>query len=474
VSDDKRSVEELLRQFQGAISGMNPADLRELAGYLPQLAERTPPYTGRPSLRRRPLAHTVIYRLRVDLHDAHPPIWRRLEIRSDVTLDVVHQVLQAAFGWADYHLHRFSLGGGPFDQQSEFFLCPFDVEDGDESGVAASAVRLDETLQEPGDVLRYVYDYGDNWELTLRLEEVLPASESVIAVCIAGRRAAPPEDCGGITNAEDLAQVLDDPAQFDLDEVNQALRAPYFILREARVHPRLVELVNRLAFTEIGADLVTRTYSLTSPAPQPTQEEMVTALGAYFWFLDRAGEGGIELTSAGYLKPADVEAACAVVPAMGDWISKKNRELNCVPLLDFRESLQAMGLLRKYKGQLLLTRAAANLGHDPAKLWEFLAGRLVPTKTDAFTEEAALLVLLYAATSTDGRVSLGKITEALRQLGWRRSDQQPLETYELYGLERSPLDVLTNVSDEPVSFKDRDRLSPVAIALARAALRLGP
>lgn len=76
------------------------------------------------------------------------------------------------------------------------FLCPYDVEGGedeDDGGIAAADVRLDGTLQEPGDVLHYLYDYGDNWELTLRLEKILPgAPDSPSASAIDGRRAAPP------------------------------------------------------------------------------------------------------------------------------------------------------------------------------------------------------------------------------------------------------------------------------------------
>lgn len=74
-------------------------------------------------------------------------------------------------------------------------------------------MRLDETLQDPGDVLRYVNDYGDSWELILRLEEVLPAADDApTAKCVDGHRAAPQEDCGGIATAEDLKEVLDDVA----------------------------------------------------------------------------------------------------------------------------------------------------------------------------------------------------------------------------------------------------------------------
>jgi Plasmid pRiA4b ORF-3-like protein len=219
--------EDQLRQFQAAISGTELDDLRRLAVDLPLLAGRVPHRLDRPRLRRPPRDESAVYRLRVDLHRARPPIWRRLDVRSDATLDVVHQVLQAAFGWTDSHLHRFALGGDPFEQHSELFLCPYDVEEGEDDGTPASEVRLDETLQEPGDVLRYVYDCGDSWELTLRLEEVRPAArQAPTAVCIDGRRAAPPEDCGGITDVDELAEVLDDPGHFDAQRSTRPSATP--------------------------------------------------------------------------------------------------------------------------------------------------------------------------------------------------------------------------------------------------------
>jgi hypothetical protein len=69
-------------------------------------------------------------------------------VRSDIGLDVFHQVLQSAFGWTDTHLHRFALGGSPFDRNTELFLCPYDVEEGEDDGVPAKDVRLDETLSD--------------------------------------------------------------------------------------------------------------------------------------------------------------------------------------------------------------------------------------------------------------------------------------------------------------------------------------
>ncbi len=140
-------------------------------------------------------------------------------------------------------------------------------------------------------MLRYVYDYGDSWELILRLEEVLPAADDAPpATCVDGRRAAPPEDCGGITTAEDLAEVLDNPAHFDPDELNHALREPYFVLREYGGRTkRLVDLVNRLRPTSVGEDLTRRMLALVGEPTELSADALREALAAHLWFLDHAG-----------------------------------------------------------------------------------------------------------------------------------------------------------------------------------------
>jgi hypothetical protein len=59
---------------------------------------------------------------------------------------------------------------------------------------------LREFLVAPGDKLAYEYDFGHSWRHTVLLEEVLEPAEAggATARCIAGSRACPPEDCGGI------------------------------------------------------------------------------------------------------------------------------------------------------------------------------------------------------------------------------------------------------------------------------------
>ena len=122
-----------------------------------------------PASRRGPRRSEVVtFRIRVDLKGTRPPLWRRLELASDLFLDQVHDVIQIAFGWTDSHLHGFWSGPGFYGAQTERYLCPFDVAEG-ETGVPEGEVRLDEVLTDPGDKLYYTYDYGDDWQHVIAL-----------------------------------------------------------------------------------------------------------------------------------------------------------------------------------------------------------------------------------------------------------------------------------------------------------------
>jgi hypothetical protein len=126
---------------------MDLDDLKELSGKLLSLPGRIPERAEqRPSHRKPRRSDAAILRMRVDLEHAKPHIWRRLDVRSDIGLDVFHQVLQGAFGWTDSHLHRFALGGSPFDRNTEQFLCPYDVAEGEDDGTPAKDVTLDGCL----------------------------------------------------------------------------------------------------------------------------------------------------------------------------------------------------------------------------------------------------------------------------------------------------------------------------------------
>ena len=106
-------------------------------------------------------------------------------------------------------------------------------------------------------MLRYCYDYGDHWALDLVLEAVLPLDRATSpARCVDGDRAAPPDDCGGLRTAEELARVLDDPAHFDALEVNEVLGGPIPRFITGPFTPELVAAVLPLTDDKLGHDIV--------------------------------------------------------------------------------------------------------------------------------------------------------------------------------------------------------------------------
>jgi hypothetical protein len=184
---------------------------------------------------------TTVHRLKVGLHGARPPIWRRLEVPSSYTLDKLHQTIQRAFGWQDYHLWVFETPGGEYGTPDP------ELEHRD-----AVSSRLRQVAPQPGDRIRYTYDFGDGWRHDIAVEEVFAAEPGVAYPrCVAGRRAGPPEDCGGIWGYHELLEILADPdhpehrqrlewlglstaddldpAAFDQAEVNRSLPAKVLV-----------------------------------------------------------------------------------------------------------------------------------------------------------------------------------------------------------------------------------------------------
>lgn len=174
-----------------------------------------------PEPRRRP-AEVSTFVLTVQLDDCDPTIWRRLEVASDVRLDQFHEVLQGAMGWTGSHLHQFTIGPGARDPRVLPFLSAFDEHEG-EDGVPERDVRLDQVLAVPGDLLHYDYDFGDGWQHTVALHEVLPHNPGAQrAMCLAGARSCPPEECGGVDGYGDILTALAAPELAD-DELRRRL-----------------------------------------------------------------------------------------------------------------------------------------------------------------------------------------------------------------------------------------------------------
>ena len=151
---------------------------------------------------RNPRVPWPIYQLKITLRDIQPPIWRRIQVASDVTLYQLHNLLQLVIGWSDSHLHQFAKG-------RTFYGTP-DQEFGD-AVLPEKKIRLKDVLGRPRARMLYEYDFGDSWEHDVVLERVLePDAETAYPVCLAGQRACPPEDCGGVPGYYYLLEALAD------------------------------------------------------------------------------------------------------------------------------------------------------------------------------------------------------------------------------------------------------------------------
>ena len=183
---------------------------------------------------KRPAREGPVYQVKVTLEGSKPAIWRRLLVAADTTLGEFHDILQVAMGWHNGHMHDFRIGDESYGQTG-----PYGLDDAlDEDQVKLSQVVLGAKFK-----FRYQYDFGDSWSHLILVEKLLEPDPAVaVPSCLKGKRACPPEDCGGIWGyAGFLEAVADpkhpehkemtdwaggsfDPEEFDLEAINAQLK----------------------------------------------------------------------------------------------------------------------------------------------------------------------------------------------------------------------------------------------------------
>ncbi len=237
-----------------------------------------------------------------------------------------------------------------------------------------------------------------------------------------------------------------------------------------RIDPHLAELLSRLNGSSLGQSLVDRLTQLVEiPEPTPVGATLASALRAHQWLLNRAAVGGIPLTAAGYLKPTDVKELAEVLPTMDGWIFTVSREVDAHPVLGFRTFVQKAGLLRKYKGHLVLSKAGKAAQQSTSALWGQLAEHLIPTKP-YFDQTATVLIVLHIATSPAEQLNATKIARALEQLGWADAGGRPVTASDVHWVANEVWDAIGNVGTH-VSTRHGDRTpSSAAISLIRDSL----
>ena len=151
---------------------------------------------------------TSIARLKVTLDDVKPAVQRRLEVPLTIRLDRLHLVLQAALGWTDSQLYEIKAGGVGWGMPDPDF--------GDDP-LDARKARLVDVLEDVGTkTIKYLYDFGDGWEHTIKVERVTEAVPGVAyPVLLDAKGRCPPEDVGGPWGYDEFLEALADPDHED-------------------------------------------------------------------------------------------------------------------------------------------------------------------------------------------------------------------------------------------------------------------
>src|SRR5271166_2939652 len=148
----------------------------------------------------------AIARLKISLDDVKPVVLRRVEVPFDIRLDRLHLTIQAAMGWTNSHLYEIRAGGVGWST-------PYPDADWASDFIDARKARLGDILEDIGTkTLKYLYDFGDGWEHTIKVERLIDPEPGILyprLIEASGR--CPPEDIGGPWGYAEFLEAIADP-----------------------------------------------------------------------------------------------------------------------------------------------------------------------------------------------------------------------------------------------------------------------
>jgi len=162
-----------------------------------------------------------------------PEIWRRFLVNDSLTFEKLHLIIQIVMRWENYHLYEFNINGmkiGRLDEDDDYEIAD------------SKKTKLSNCITSKIKKLIYIYDFGDSWEHEIILEKI-NNYKITVPVCLEGKNACPPEDCGGISGYEDILKIRRnknhpdykeliinwlgedfDPEKFDIKQINKELK----------------------------------------------------------------------------------------------------------------------------------------------------------------------------------------------------------------------------------------------------------
>ena len=180
-------------------------------------------FHGSGKLECMPALNVKKYTLRIKLRGISPSIWRKIEVPSNVKLTSLAEIIITAMGWYNEHLHQFVTKG-----RAEYYATAKKDDDDDFWGVRrlwGGDYTIGHLLKAEKEKVTFEYDFGDGWEhdVTLSKVEEYADEEQHTVELISGKRACPPEDCGGVWGYDDLCETMKHPRSKHAKELKEWL-----------------------------------------------------------------------------------------------------------------------------------------------------------------------------------------------------------------------------------------------------------
>lgn len=142
-----------------------------------------------------------ILQLKIYLKGITPKIWRKFQVKNNITFHQLHLIIQKVMDWDNYHLYSFDIGNIRLESEE---LAEGECGDFEPS----EKIKLCQLIEKEKIKFEYVYDFGDCWEHSIIVEKILEEDNTKqYPVCIDGERACPPEDCGSIWGYAELMKI---------------------------------------------------------------------------------------------------------------------------------------------------------------------------------------------------------------------------------------------------------------------------
>lgn len=179
-----------------------------------------------------------MYTLHVTLDGVKPDIYRDLRVPSNLKLTSLAAAILVAMGWDEDHLHQFIVRGKSRRDTKCYATSDNEIGELMDGSYDGSRYTIGDILKVKGKDVIFEYDYGDSWYHRVTLNAIEPCDGKPQVSLIDGKRACPPEDCGGIPGYMRLCQAmqhLDDPdAQELIDWLGTRYDPEAFPLPEAQ------------------------------------------------------------------------------------------------------------------------------------------------------------------------------------------------------------------------------------------------